>query len=157
MLVVDGIHNVSLANGLVRIQVAQVGADGTSKGVDEIAIQASQFANVVQALNRAGQNLRQRLEQQQREQAENQQGSSEQNVTDPAAEAENFDFSSHCLQSVLALALAPKSAIQSAPGKPKRERSGVGEAFGDQCGAGPPVGARVAAARGHSAVAAGAA
>jgi hypothetical protein len=65
MLVIDGIKNVTMANGLVRIQVAQVGADGKSKGVEEIAIPASQYGAVVQALTQAGQNLRQRLEEQQ--------------------------------------------------------------------------------------------
>ena len=93
MLVIDGIHNVSMANGLVRIQVAQVGADGQSKGVDEIAIPASQFGNVVQALNQAGQNLRQRLEEQQRQQKDDAPASGTQETGDSGVEAENFDFS----------------------------------------------------------------
>ena len=33
-----------------RIQVVQTGADGTNKGAEEIAIPASQFATVIQAL-----------------------------------------------------------------------------------------------------------
>ena len=67
MLVIDGIQNVSMANGLVRIQIAQVGSDGQSKGVEEIAIPAGQYGNVVQALQKAGQNLRERLQEQQKQ------------------------------------------------------------------------------------------
>ena len=44
MLVIDGIQNVTMANGLVRIQVTQTGADGKQKAVEEIAIPATQYA-----------------------------------------------------------------------------------------------------------------
>jgi hypothetical protein len=94
MLVIDGIQNVSMAHGLVRIQVAQVGADGQSKGVETIAIPASQFGNVVQALNQAGHNLRQRLEEQQQDKQQSQ-PAADAPAADPAAEAENFDFSNN--------------------------------------------------------------
>ena len=67
MLIIDGIQNVTMANGLVRIQVVQTGADGHQKGAEEIAIPASQFANVVQALQNAGQNLQQQVEARQSE------------------------------------------------------------------------------------------
>ena len=87
MLVMDGIQNVTMANGLVRIQVAQTGADGKSKGVEEIAIPASQYANVVQALTKAGQNLQQQLQQQKQQQAGDHQA-----APDPADQGDNFQF-----------------------------------------------------------------
>jgi hypothetical protein len=92
MLVIDGIQNVSMANGLVRIQVAQVGADGKQKGVGEIAIPASQYGNVVQALTQAGQNLQQRLQDQQKQQAGQDQQTSQQAAADPAEQGDNFQF-----------------------------------------------------------------
>jgi hypothetical protein len=92
MLVIDGIQNVTMANGLVRIQVAQVGADGKQKGVEEIAIPASQYGNVVQALTQAGQNLRQRLEEQQKQQAGQDQQTNQQPEPDPAEQGDNFQF-----------------------------------------------------------------
>ena len=93
MLVIDGIQNVSMANGLVRIQVAQVGSDGKSKGVEEIAIPASQYGNVVQALTQAGQNLRQRIQEQQKQQAgQDTQQSGQQDAGDPAEQGDNFQF-----------------------------------------------------------------
>jgi hypothetical protein len=92
MLVIEGIQNVSMANGLVRIQVAQVGSDGKSKGVEEIAIPASQYGNVVQALTQAGQNLRQRLEEQQKQQAGQDQQPNQQPEPDPADQGDNFQF-----------------------------------------------------------------
>ena len=92
MLVIDGIQNVTMANGLVRIQVVQTGADGKQKGVEEIAIPASQYGNVVQALTKAGQNLRQRLEEQQKQQAGQDQQASQQAAADPADQGDNFQF-----------------------------------------------------------------
>jgi hypothetical protein len=91
MLLIDGIQNVTMANGLVRIQVAQVGADGQQKGVEEIAIPASQYANVVQALTKAGQNLQQQL-QQQKQQQEGGQQTNQQPEPDPAQQGDNFQF-----------------------------------------------------------------
>ena len=102
MLVMDGIQNVTMANGLVRIQVAQVGSDGKQKGVEEIAIPASQYGNVVQALQQAGQNLQQRIQEQQKQQQEGQQQTSQQQTSqqqtsqqraaDPAEQGDNFQF-----------------------------------------------------------------
>jgi hypothetical protein len=86
MLVIDAINNVSMSNGLVRIQVVQTGADGKQKAVEEIAIPASQYGNVVTALQRAGQNLQQKAQQKQASQPE-------QPAVDPAEAADNFDFS----------------------------------------------------------------
>ena len=90
MLLIDGIQNVTMANGLVRIQVAQVGADGKNKGVEEIAIPATQFATVVQALQQAGQNLQQRLQEQQKQQQEGQQPAGERQ--EAGESADNFQF-----------------------------------------------------------------
>ena len=91
MLLIDGIQNVTMANGLVRIQVVQTGADGKSKGVEEIAIPSNQFANVVQGLQKAGQNLQQKMQDQQK-QPEGQQQEAPKQAADPA-QADNFDFS----------------------------------------------------------------
>ncbi|MFP4146730.1 MAG: hypothetical protein ACLFSI_03345 [Halorhodospira sp.] len=65
MLVIDGINNATLSNGLVRLQVVQTGADGQQRAVEEIAIPAGQYGQVVQALTNVGQQLRQQIEQQQ--------------------------------------------------------------------------------------------
>jgi hypothetical protein len=86
MLVIDGIQNVTMANGLVRIQVTQVASDGKTKPVDEIAIPASQYGNVVQALTQAGQNLRQRLEEQQNQDGQQQTGQPQAAAQQQAAE-----------------------------------------------------------------------
>ena len=67
MLLIDGIQNVTMANGLVRIQVVQTGADGKQKGVEEIAIPSNQYATVVQGLQQAGQNLQQKMQEQQKQ------------------------------------------------------------------------------------------
>jgi Skp family chaperone for outer membrane proteins len=91
MLLIDGIQNVTMVNGLVRIQVVQTGADGKNKGVEEIAIPSNQYANVVQALQQAGQNLQQRLQEQQKQQA-GQQQSGQQAAAEPA-QADELDFS----------------------------------------------------------------
>lgn len=92
MLVIDGIQNVTMANGLIRLQVVQTGADGKSKGVEEIAIPASQYGNVVQALQQAGQNLQQRIQEQQKSQQEGQQQEAPQPATGPAEAGDNFQF-----------------------------------------------------------------
>ena len=97
MLLIDGIQNVTMANGLVRIQVVQTGADGKQKGVEEIAIPASQFATVVQGLQQAGQNLHQRLQEQHKHQQEStqqtgQQPAGRQPAADPAEQGDNFQF-----------------------------------------------------------------
>ena len=95
MLVIDGIQHVSMANGLVRIQVVQTGADGKQKGVEEIAIPSNQYGNVVQALQQAGQNLQQRIQEQQKQQQEGQQQEAPKQAADPAeagAPADNFQF-----------------------------------------------------------------
>ena len=92
MLVIDGIQNVTMANGIVRIQVVQTGADGKQKGVEEIAIPASQYGNVVQALTKAGQDLQQRLQEQQKQQAGQDQQASQQAAADPAEQGDNFQF-----------------------------------------------------------------
>jgi hypothetical protein len=87
MLLIDGIQSVTMANGLVRLQVVQTGADGKQKGVEEIAIPASQFGNVVQALQQAGQNLQQKLQEQQK-----QSGGGQKQAAEPA-QADELDFS----------------------------------------------------------------
>lgn len=91
MLLIDGIQNVSMANGLVRVQVTRVGADGKSSGVEEIAIPANQYGNVVQALQQAGQNLQQRLQENQKQQ-EGSQETIGQDSAEPAEQGDNFQF-----------------------------------------------------------------
>ena len=96
MLVIDGIQNVAVANGVVRLQVTRVASDGKSKGVEEIAIPSTQFATVVQALQQAGQNLQQRLQEQQKQQGEGEQQAREpagqQPAAEPAEQGDNFQF-----------------------------------------------------------------
>ena len=97
MLLIDGIQNVTMVDGLIRVQVTQVGSDGKQKGVEEIAIPASQFATVVQALQQAGQNLQQRLQEQQKQQPESTQQTGQEPAgqppaADPAEQGDNFQF-----------------------------------------------------------------
>ena len=86
MLVIDGTQDVSMANSLVRIQVVQTGADGKQKAVEEIAIPSSQYGTVVTALQKAGQNIQQRIQEQQK------QAQPEQPAAEPAEQGDNFQF-----------------------------------------------------------------
>ena len=61
MQVIDGIQNVTLANGVVRIQTVRTGADGQARAGEEIAIPASQYGTILQALQSAGQDLQNKL------------------------------------------------------------------------------------------------
>ena len=70
MLVFDGITNVSMSNGLVRVAVSRVGADGAQHPAGEIAIPANQFGNILNGLQNAGQQLQERINQQQTNAAE---------------------------------------------------------------------------------------
>ena len=97
MLVIDGIQNVSMADGLVRIQVTQTGADGKQKAVEEIAIPATQYATVVRGLQQAGQNLQQRIQDQQKQQQAGAQEGGKQAAgaqpdAEPAQQGDNFQF-----------------------------------------------------------------
>jgi len=62
-LLIDNIANVSLSNGLVRIECTTRSADGESRTSGELVIPASQYATVVQALQQAGQQLEARIQQ----------------------------------------------------------------------------------------------
>lgn len=80
MQVIDGIRNVTLANGLVRIQTVRTGSDGQARAGEEIAIPASQYGTIVQALQRAGQDLQNKL---------NAETANESSSTDTAASSAN--------------------------------------------------------------------
>jgi hypothetical protein len=86
MLVVDGIHKVSLSNGLIRIQVVQAGADGQTHPVEELAIPASRFGQVLHALQNAGQDLQRQIEQQR-------QRTQEESAPADPTQADSLDFS----------------------------------------------------------------
>ena len=61
-LLTENIRNVSLSNGLVRIECTTTGADGETQVSGELVIPASQYATVVQALQNAGQQLQERAQ-----------------------------------------------------------------------------------------------
>ena len=61
-LLIDNINNVSLSNGLVRIECTVTGADGETRTSGEIVVAASQYATVVQALQQAGQQIQERVQ-----------------------------------------------------------------------------------------------
>ena len=66
-LLMDNIRNVSLSNGLVRIECTTTGADGETQVSGELVIPASQYSTVVQALQNAGQQLQERIQNQETE------------------------------------------------------------------------------------------
>jgi hypothetical protein len=74
MLMIDSISNVTLSNGVVRIEVSSVNADGQSRPAGEIGIPANQLANVVNGLANAAQQLNERIGQQQQAQQEESEG-----------------------------------------------------------------------------------
>jgi hypothetical protein len=65
--------------------------------VEKIAIPASQYGTVVQALTNAGQTIKKKMEAQQKQQQDGQQTAqhetAQQPAADPAEAADNFDFS----------------------------------------------------------------
>ena len=61
-LLADDIRNVSLSNGLVRIECMATGADGETQVSGELVIPASQYATVVQSLQNAGHQLQERVQ-----------------------------------------------------------------------------------------------
>ena len=56
-LLTDNIRNVSLSNGLVRIECTTTGADGQTQVSGELVIPAGQYSTVAEALKNAGQQL----------------------------------------------------------------------------------------------------
>ena len=60
-IVIEKLGAVSMRNGLVRIQTQATGADGQDRATGEIVIPASQFGQVVGALQNAGQQLQQKI------------------------------------------------------------------------------------------------
>ena len=61
-LLTDNIRNVSLSNGLVRIECTTTGADGETHVSGELVVPAGQYSTVVQALQNAGQQLQERVQ-----------------------------------------------------------------------------------------------
>ena len=61
-LLTENIRNVSLSNGLVRIECTTTGADGETQVSGELVIPAGQYSTVVQALQNAGEKLQERVE-----------------------------------------------------------------------------------------------
>lgn len=93
MQVIDGIQNVTLASGLVRIQTVETGPDGRQRPGETIAIPAVAYGAVVQQLQQAGQRLQQ--QQQEKEGAPGEAGESEapsQSAPDDT-ESEKLNFS----------------------------------------------------------------
>ena len=68
-LLIDNIANVTLSNGVVRLQCSTTGADGETRTAGEVLIPAGQYSAVVQSLQNAGQQLQ--------EQVQNRQGESQ--------------------------------------------------------------------------------
>ena len=67
-LLADDIRNVSLSNGLVRIECTTTGADGQTQVSGELVIPAGQYGTVVKALQNAGQQLQERVQSRESEQ-----------------------------------------------------------------------------------------
>ena len=65
---IENIANVSLSNGVVRIQCTSTGADGETQTAGELVIPAGQYSAVVQGLQNAGQQLQARQEEQKQQQ-----------------------------------------------------------------------------------------
>jgi len=61
-LLTENIRNVSLSNGLVRIECTTTGADGQTRVSGELVIPADQYGTVVKALQNAGQQLQERVQ-----------------------------------------------------------------------------------------------
>jgi hypothetical protein len=61
-LLTESIRNVSLSNGLVRIECTTTGADGQTQVSGELVIPADQYGSVVKSLQNAGQQLQERVQ-----------------------------------------------------------------------------------------------
>jgi len=62
MLLIDKITNISLANGILRIECAHVDATGKEAVSDLVAIPANRVGEVLGQLNKSVQQLQQRLQ-----------------------------------------------------------------------------------------------
>ena len=91
-LLIDGITNATLSNGLIRLEVATVSSDGSTKPAGEIAIPANQYASVIQAMQTAGKQLKEQYEQKQQEKGEQPQTQAAQEPT-PETAGDELDFS----------------------------------------------------------------
>lgn len=69
-LFADGIRNVSLSNGVVRVELGRDGGQGETVSNGTLMIPANQAGSFASALNNALRELQQRLEQQQSAAAE---------------------------------------------------------------------------------------
>ena len=61
-LLIDNISNVTLSNGVVRIECTTTGADGQTQTAAQLLIPAGQYSTVVQALQNAGQQLQEQVQ-----------------------------------------------------------------------------------------------
>jgi hypothetical protein len=62
MLLIDKITNISLANGILRIECAHVDATGKEAVSDLVVIPANRVGEVLGQLNKSVQQLQQRLQ-----------------------------------------------------------------------------------------------
>lgn len=62
-MLVEKLGAVSMRGGLVRIQTQAIGADGEDRVTGEIVIPANQYGQVVGALQNAGQQLQEKIQQ----------------------------------------------------------------------------------------------
>ena len=69
-MMVERLGSVSLRGGVVRVQCMATGADGEEYVTGELHIPAAQFGQVSGALQNAGRELQQRLEQARKDQSE---------------------------------------------------------------------------------------
>ena len=66
-VLIDNIANVTLSNGVVRLECTTTGADGQTQTAAELLIPAGQYSAVVQALQNAGQQLQEQVQNRQGE------------------------------------------------------------------------------------------
>lgn len=62
MILIDNISNVSLTNGILRVECTSVGSDGQPKPSGEILIPANQAGAVVQTLANALKEIKDKLD-----------------------------------------------------------------------------------------------
>jgi hypothetical protein len=69
MIYFDGIRNVTLSNGDVRVELTATAGDGSETQVDHFVIPASRYGQVVEQLRQAGQQLQEKQKQTNKEDA----------------------------------------------------------------------------------------
>jgi hypothetical protein len=60
MIFFDGIRNVTLSNGNVRVELTATAGDGSETLVDHFVVPASRYGQVVEQLRQAGQQLQEK-------------------------------------------------------------------------------------------------